>query len=158
MSGENFTINSDHTLVAFKKHVDDLYLEHKYITYAAPRIGADRSLTQSALFHVWCREYAAAKRKISTKDVNEGLLNGVKRIVKQEFTSYHPFCHNFMVYELENIRDESKRKDYTSSTSWKRGEMYMVLHWFQMMAAEEGIILESKGEFAKNQREHNFGE
>jgi hypothetical protein len=46
-----------------------------------------------------------------------------------------------------------QRLDYTSSADWKTGEMFMVLTFMQLEAANQGVILESKGEFAKNQRE-----
>ena len=154
MNGEAWTINSDHTLAAFISNVKDQYGEHKYLTYAAPRIGADRSIDQNALFHVWCTQYAAYKTNITTKDVSPGLLDGMKRIVKKQYTAAHPDSYPYMIYELINPFDGSSKKDYTSSKSWKRGEMFQILSWLQMVAAEDGLILESKGVFAKNQRDH----
>jgi hypothetical protein len=60
----------------------------------------------------------------------------------------------FMVHEVVNPADTEQRKlDFTSSTDWKRGEMFDFLSWAQMKAAHDGLILESKGEFNKLQRE-----
>jgi hypothetical protein len=60
-----------------------------------------------------------------------------------------------MIQEIEDYSSGKKKKDYTSSKDWKTGEMYMVLTFIQLCAAQDGLILESKGEFAKNQREAN---
>jgi len=152
---ENFTINSAPSLLAFNKNVEKLFSKHRYLTFSAPRIGADRSLNQNALFHVWCTEYAAYCASITKKEVSKGLLVGMKRIVKKRFTSSHPHCYGWMVHEVINPFTGETKKDYTSSADWKKGEMFLVLTWLQMLAAEDGLILESKGEFAKLQREHN---
>ena len=154
-SGESFTINSEHSKVAFKKYVDELFEQHRYITFNAPRIGADRSVSQNALFHVWCSEYVAYRMAIHRKEVSKGLLAGMKRIVKKRFTASHPESQGWMVYEVVNPFNGQSKKDYTSSKDWKRGEMFTVLTWLQMVAAEDGLILESRGEFAKLTREHN---
>ena len=154
---ENFIINSAPSLLAFQKNVERLYSEHKYLTFRAPSIGADRSLSQNALFHVWCTEYAAYCTSIDKKQVSKGLLAGMKRIVKKRFTASHPDCYGWMIHEVVDPFSGQSKKDYTSSADWKHGEMFIVLCWLQMLAAEDGLILESKGEFAKLQREHNGG-
>lgn len=152
---EAWTINSEHSKVAFIKYVDQMYEKHKYITFAAPRIGADRSLSQNSLFHVWCTEYIAWRLDITTKAVSKGLLAGMKLIIKKRFTASHPDSQAWMIFDVVNPFNGKSKKDYTSSADWKRGEMFTVLTWLQMVAAEDGLILESKGEFAKAQREFN---
>ena len=153
---EQFTINSATSRMAFNKWVDDLQREHGYITFSAPRIGADRSLNQNALFHVWLTEYVAFRLKIHKKEVSEGLLQGMKDLVKQRFTASFPDSFKWMVYEVIcPLTKEVARMDYTSSKTWKSGEMFQVLTWFQMTAAEDGLILESIGKFAKLQRTSN---
>ena len=47
---------------------------------------------------------------------------------------------------------EQKKRDFTSSKDWKRGEMYHFLTWLQVTAAGDGLILESRGEYAELQR------
>tara|TARA_R110000851_G_scaffold302789_1_gene460205 strand:- start:421 stop:900 length:480 start_codon:yes stop_codon:yes gene_type:complete len=153
---ESWTINSPTSLVAFTKAVEDSYKEKKYITFSAPRIGRDRSLDQNALFHVWITEYAAYRLKIHKKAVYKGLIEGMKQIIKKRFTATHPESYSWMVFEVVNpFNLEATSKEYTSSSSWKKGEMFLVLTWFQMVAAEDGLILESKGQFEKLQRTHN---
>jgi hypothetical protein len=150
---ESWVINSDHSEAAFIANVKKLRAEHKYITYSAPRIGADRSIDQNALFHVWATEYAAFLLKKSKKEVSSGELDGMKRIIKREYCRAHP--NHFMVHEIVNPRTGETKKDYTSSANWKSGEMFMVLEWMQMQAAHDGLILESIGQYAKFQREQN---
>lgn len=154
---DQFTINSDASLVAFKHYAEQLYNEHKYITFSAPRIGIDRSLDQNALFHLWCSEYAAYCTSINKKEVSPGLLAGMKRIVKKKFLAANPNFWGWMVHEVINPFTSESKKDYTSSASWKTGEMFMVLTWMQMAAAEDGLILESKGRFRQLQNKHNGG-
>jgi len=153
---EVWTVNSAPSLVAYHKHVDRMYEEHKYVTFSPPRIGPDRSIDQNSLLHVWATEYVAYILKKDKRQVTKGELNGMKRIIKKKYTAAHPDSYKWMVYELVNPFNTSEtKKDYTSSKSWKRGEMFLVLTWLQMTAAEDGLILEAKGAFKKNQRESN---
>lgn len=150
-----FIINSAPSRMAFNKWVDDLQREHGYITFSEPRIGADRSLDQNALFHVWLAEYCAFTLNVHKKEVSKGLIQGMKDLVKQRFTARFPDSFSWMVYDVINPITKEARQDYTSSKAWKSGEMFQVLTWFQMTAAEDGLILESKGNFAKLQRKSN---
>lgn len=153
---EQFTINSTVSRQAFNKWVDDLQRDHGYITFSAPRIGADRSLDQNSLFHAWLTEYVAYRLKIDKREVSKGLLQGMKDMVKRNYTAAYPDSYQWMVFEVVcPIDQQVTRKDYTSSKDWKKGEMFQVLTWFQMTAAQDGCILESKGQFEKAQREFN---
>lgn len=161
MSGIQRTINSDATLEGCIKWLTDLYNEHKYLTVAMPRLGKDRSLDQNALFHVWCGEIAAHFMGVSRRLVDKGDINGVKRTVKKMFYQAHPETHEWMIYTVKCPITGAEKKDFTTSASWKTGEMFMVLEWMQFWAADIEIngkyaplILESKGEFAKKQRGH----
>jgi hypothetical protein len=153
---DQFIVNSLASRMALNKWVDDLYAKHGYITFSEPRIGADRSLDQNALLHVWLPEYVAFTLKIHRKEVSKGLVQGMKEMVKREYTARHPDSYSWMTYEvIDPFTQEVIRTDYTSSKTWKSGEMFQVLTWFQMTAAEDGLILESKGNFAKLQRKSN---
>jgi|GEM_PF-1208971 len=151
MSGEAWTVNSEHTKRAFFAHIDQQFEEHKYLTFPKARIGADRSLNQNALFHVWLTEYAAHLTKTHIKMVPKTVVEGMKKVVKRDF--YAETAHKFMVHEIVNPWTGGKKVDYTSSADWKRGEIYMVLEWLQMKAANDGLVLESKGEYAKLKRQ-----
>lgn len=150
MQGEFWIVNSDHTLTAFVAHVKKQFADHKYVTYRW-RIGADRSLDQNALFHVWLTEFAAHLAKCITKDVTPPMLEQIKKDVKG--WCYRESAWDFMVYEEASLLTGETKKGFTSSSSWGRGEMYNVLCWLQAFAAQYGCVLEAKGEFAKLKRD-----
>ena len=153
--GESWTVNSEQSKAAYKAQVDRDFAEHKYLTYNPPRIGVDRSLDQSALFHVWLTEFIAFKLGKHPKTVEENELEGIKRTMKKLYVIAYPDSRAWMVHEITDYSTGKKKSDYTSSASWKVGEMFLVLKWIQLFAADLGLILESKGEFAKNQRKEN---
>ena len=147
---EYWIINSDHTEAAFIASVKAARELHGYITYSAPRVGKDRTMDQNALFHVWATEYAAHLLNKTKKDVTNGELAGMKRKIKQRFNAAN--SNNFMVHEITDPFTGDTRRDYTSSADWKRGEAFMVLEWLQLHAANDGLILESLGQFDKLKR------
>lgn len=151
---KSYPINSVASLSAFKANVDKLWHEHKYITFSAPRIGRDRSIDQNALFHVWATEYVAYRMKKDRRLVDPGELAGMKEIIKSRYVAYDQSSYSWMVHDVVNPFNGASKKGYTSSAKWKRQEMFQVLSWFQMVAAEDGLPLESKGQFAKLQREN----
>lgn len=153
MSGQSWTVNSDASLEACKKWLSDLYAEHKYLTVAKPRLGKDRSLTQNALFHAWLTEMAAWKDDVHEKSVTKEQRESMKDYVKECFLIANPECYSWMVLEFESRRTGKVKKKYASSASYKTGEMFMVLEFMQNWTAKAGLTLESKGEFAKKQRE-----
>jgi hypothetical protein len=151
MEGQIWTINSEHSLSAFLANVRALYDKHHYLTYPKPRIGPDRSLDQNALFHVWATEYAAHLLDKPKKEVTKGELAGMKRIAKQKYYRYSQ--EPWLIHEIVDPFSGESRRDFTSSKDWKTGEMFNFLTWFQMTAANDGLVLESKGKFSKLQKE-----
>lgn len=151
--GESFVVNSDNSYKAFCAHVKALYDEHKYVTYGAPRIGADRSLTQNGLFHVWLGDFACHLAQCHFSELTDGMIDGIKKSVKGLF--YREYPYEWMIHIIKCPLTGNEKKDYTSSARWKHGEMFLVLTWLQHFAATKGCVLESKGDFAKRQREQN---
>ncbi|NIB43783.1 hypothetical protein HBA55_29545 [Pseudomaricurvus alkylphenolicus] len=149
MSGD--TINSDTSLQVFINKVKGLYQKHKYITYKEPAIGPDRSLDQNSLFHVWLTEYAAHLLCKDKREVTPGEVAGMKRATKGRYYAYSGA--DFMVHVVTDPKTGRQKKDYTSSKNWKRGQMYAVLEWLQMEGANDGVLLEAKGEYAKLKRQ-----
>ena len=148
---KRFVVNSPGSLVLFGIFAKRLFLERKYITFTW-RIGEDRSLDQNALFHVWCTEWAAFLLSKHKKTVTREELAGMKKIVKREF--YLERGYSWLVMRPVNPRtQEQGQAEYSSSADWKLGEMFEVLTWVQLRAAHDGLILESKGQFNKLQRE-----
>lgn len=150
---EAWTVNSVQKRDAYKAQVDRWFEEYPYLTFPAPRIGEDRSIDQNALFHVWLTELAAFLTPCHPKEVTAGMLEGIKKSVKGLFYRENPY--EWMVHNVVCPLTKREKADYTSSKSWKRGEMYIVLTWLQIFAGQKGCVLESKGEFAKNQKEAN---
>ena len=150
---EHWTVNSEHSEAAYIAHIKALRLEHGYLTFSPPRVGKDRSLTANALFHVWCGDYAAHLLKKHKSKVTKGEMEGMKRIIKKRYNVSH--SNNFMVHDVVNPFGGESRKDYTSSADWKSGEMFVVMEWLQMYAANDGLILESIGQYDKLKRKAN---
>jgi len=151
--GESWTVNSEQTKKAYIAKVEKDFSEYKYLTYAPPRIGIDRSIDQNSLFHVWCTEFAAYLTPCHTKEVTKGMLEGMKKTVKGLFYRENPY--NWMLHKVICPLTKREKIDYTSSSSWKQGEMFLVLTFLQNFAATQGCALESKGEFNKLQRKQN---
>ena len=150
--GERFTVNSEERWKNFIVWARKFFDEHHYVTWDKPRIGPDRSIDQNSLFHVWCTDYAAHLLKKSKKQVSKGELAGMKREIKKRF--YLEFRHPWMVHKVINPKTGEEKLDYTSSADWSHEQMYDVLSWLQVFAlSEDGLILESKGKFAKTQKE-----
>jgi hypothetical protein len=146
-----FMVNSLYSLAAFSKTVSDLFAEHKFVTFTW-RIGEDRSLDQNSLFHVWLTEYAAHLGGIHKKAVTPGMIEFLKRKCKKAY--YNHSGQSFMLTKLvDPLTGEEGETIYASSKDYKRGEMFLFLTWLQNHAAEDGCILESRGEYMKLQRE-----
>ena len=144
------TVNSAASRVAYHKIVDALIDEHRYVTFPKPRIGPDRSLDQNALFHCWLTECAAYYLSKHAKEVTENDIESMKITVKRHY--YAATGAAFMVEEVQDIWRGKSKQAMTSSKRWSRGEMFDVLTWLQYRAANDELILESKGEYAKLQR------
>ena len=153
MSGESWTINSESSKKAFIANLEKLFDEHKYITYGSPRLGKDRSLTQNGLFHMWLTDFGCHLAKCHYTEFSDGMLEGIKKTIKGLF--YKEYGYEWMVHKVKCPLSKREKTDYTSSASWKQGEMFLVLTWMQDFASTKGCVLESKGEFNKLQRKQN---
>ena len=152
MSGEGWTVNSEHTLTAFVANARQMFDKYKYLTWPAPRIGPDRSIDQNSLLHVWLTEYAAHLLDKDKKQVLPGELEGMKRFAKERY--YQEYKYPWLVHQVRCPKTGRTKTDYTSSKTYKREEMYYFLCWLQGVAAQDGLVLESRGEHAKIHRQH----
>ena len=152
MSGTAWTVNSEHTLAAYQAKVADDFKQHKYVTYAPPKIGAARSLTSNALSHIW---YNFADKMLSDKSGDNRryckLHFGVP-MLRAEDPEFRAIYNQVII----NHDYETKLKimDYLPITStFTREQMSRYLDQVQMhYAIERQLVLESKGEFAEHQR------
>jgi len=152
---EQWTVNSEHSYKSFVVHVKQLFEKKKYLTFSAPRIGPDRSIDQNALFHVWLTEYAAHLLGVDKRNVFPGHVEGIKRTVKGGY--YRETHYDWLVHEVRCPKTGRSKIDYTSSAKYGKTNMYYFLCWLQGMAANDGLVLESKGEHAKIHRENYEG-
>lgn len=147
--GEFWIVNSKSTRDNYINYVDEMFERHKYLTFTPPRIGADRSIDQNSLFHVWLTETSAYLSKCKKDEVTDGMIDGTKRTVKSLF--YREYRYEWMIHEVKCTITGNTKKDWTSSSKWSAGQMFMVLEFMQNLMATYGLILESKGKFKKLQ-------
>ncbi len=149
MQGDFYICDSKATHKNFIQHSERLQEEHKYITYTW-RIGADRSIDQNKLVHIWFGEYAAHLLNKNVKSVTRGEIEGMKRHCKKKF--YAETRHPWLVIVRIDPKSGETARDFDSTRAYKVGEMYEFMTWLQGQAAFDGLALESKGDFAKRQR------
>lgn len=143
-------VNSDRSLADFMSFVESLYQEKRFIKFTWDT--ARSSLSQKALFHIWCRQFAAKTLRISEKLVDENMERSTKQAIKR--MCYNDTAYDFLIYESIDIFSPDKATiEYTSTSDWTPGEMFIVMEWFQSMAASRGIILQSKGEHRDNKQQ-----
>ena len=151
MTPEHYVINSEHTKQSYIKRICDWYEEHRYLTCDKPRFGADRSLGQNSLFHVWLTELAAHFADCSKKSVTDGMIEGMKRHVKR--MCYQSNGWQFMVHKVTCPETGDEKTDFRSSAKWLQPEAFQVLTWMQAhYEFEHQITLESKGEYNQLQK------
>jgi hypothetical protein len=149
---KTFIVNSPTSLVAFASFVASLFRDKKYLTFTW-RIGQDRSLDQNALLHVWLTIYAAYLLGKDRRVVTEAELEGIKKTAKRRF--YAETGASWVVIQpIDPFTGELLNPVLRSSKNYTREEMFHFLTWLQMTAAGDGLVLESKGQYAKLQREH----
>jgi hypothetical protein len=149
---EQFIVNSKHTLELAKSILEENFSEKKFTIYHL-RHGEHRSLNQNALFHVWALEWGCFISGLNPKALNTKekklITEGTKRAVKKRF--YCESGYPWLIIEIENPFTKERKKDFSSSGDWLQPEMFTALTWMQATAANDGLILESKGEFKKLQ-------
>lgn len=147
---KTFVVNSLPSLAAFWSFIQSMLHEHKYVTFTW-RIGEDRSLDQNALFHVWCTEMVAFYLRKDKRAVTEPELEGMKRKAKKLY--YQETGYPWLVMRpIDPQTGKEGQLMFRSSKNYLRGEMFQFLTWLQMVAANDGLVLESRGEFTKLQR------
>jgi len=151
MSGERWTIANEHQLEAFIKNVRELYAKHRKLTYDKPECGFGRTLSQNSLFHMWIREYAGHLLNKRSHLVSEGELEGLKRHAKLMY--YKETGEHRMLHRIVNPKTGESKTDVRSTSTFGKGEMFKLMEWLQKMAAIDGLILESRGEYESLQKQ-----
>lgn len=152
--GERFTVNSKFSLEQACHWLAENFDKKKYSTYSVKH-GEARSLDQNALFHVWALEYACYLAKINKdtidKVLRERFMEGMKDKLKREF--YKESGRTWLVVDKIDPETGEVRRGWRSSANYLHDEMFEFMTWIQSKAIDDGIILESKGEYKKMQEE-----
>ena len=147
--GESFTVNSDHSYTAYCKYVRDMFDKHHHITFSKPRIGKDRGLNSNALSHVWYN-YADKMLSYQTGTARRycKLHFGVPILRAEDVTFMGMYDKTIRPFQYEL---KLEIMDYWPVTSlMSRDQMTRYLTAVQVhYAANEGLVLESKGEFQR---------
>ena len=101
-----------------------------------------RGLPQNALMHTWLRDAAEQTFGHKCTDIE---LESMKRYTKTR--CYSDTKHSFLIHTLINPETKQNKTELTSSSKWDKGEMTYFLDWMQQFYAEQGLILEAKGEY-----------
>lgn len=122
--------------------MDDIHVavkEHGVIK-AEWKVFSNRSLSQNALFHVWCRELAESftKRDKTGEVYTEGQM---KMLMK----------HQFLGYEDITIGKTEIEKQLISTRSLAKGEMYQFMEQVLAWSFDVGVPLSTPddSEFVK---------
>ena len=146
MTDCEFTVNSAGTLAEAHKWLDNNFKAEGFTRYKC-RHGRSASLPMNALLHVWLTELAAHFAKCDPKEASANMLEGMKRSAKG--FCYRETAWSWLVCDVFCPMTHRSKVDYTSSSSWAKGEKSDFLNWLQAFAAQHGCILESNGEFAE---------
>jgi len=103
------------------------------------------SLPQKALKAIWIRELCASVFKKKPSEISEAEYEGMNRYLKLKCSA--ATNQSYLLREIVNPGNGESKKEVTSAAKWSTGEMTFFLEWVQQYAAEQGIILEAKGEF-----------
>lgn len=153
MAEKYLIVNSAKSLASCVRTLYELWAEHPYLRVYW-KVGADRSISQNALLHVWLTEYAAFLLRRPKDTIGPAEMASIKRAAKMH--CYEENAWSWLVHEIKDPWHPDKcRLDFTSSKDWTHGEMYEFLTWLQGRAAKDGLLLESKGEYAKEKRREN---
>lgn len=146
----------DGLLEAGDNRSQDILIEagggQKVVVEVIHGIDADRSLSQNALLHAWITEYCAFILKVDKKQVQEEHIEGLKRTAKRNF--YRETRNNWVVEKITCPITGNSKMDLRSSAKYSSPQMTEFLEWFQATAANDGLMLESKGIYKKRQEQN----
>jgi hypothetical protein len=120
-----------------------------FIVKIIPAIEPRRSIDQNALFQKWSREYAC--HFLNKQTVTEAEHEAMKYTLQR-----HCYAETGWPYLLGEKRDlftGEVKPDRAHTSGFDKGEMHQFLNWVQNRAAQDGLLLESLGEYAQLQQE-----
>ena len=121
------------------------------VCWKAEKYVPPRSQDQNALLHVWCEKYACHllnKAKVSSEE-KEAMKYTLQR------HCYADMSWSFLITQKTDLFTGESKPDRASTTKFKRGEMFDYMCWIQAKAANDGLILESTGEYLMLKEKEN---
>ena len=104
-----------------------------------------RTLSQNALLHVWLRSYASHLLKKKLELVSEREVGYMKMTAKRR--CYADTGWGWLIEHRQDLITKESSKGLTSSKKWSKGELFNFMEWLQAYGANDGLILESSGEY-----------
>jgi len=106
---------------------------------------SQRTLSQNALLHVWLRSYASHLLKKKLELVSEREVGYMKMTAKRR--CYADTGWGWLIEHRQDLITKESSKGLTSSKKWSKGELFNFMEWLQAYGANDGLILESSGEY-----------
>ncbi len=145
MKDNQAVVNSDASLERFLAQARSAYEQGRYIIFTWKQ-GKDASMPQKALLHIWLDDYACHLLRKRRRELSKADRAAMKRSAK---VRYYNDCHQDWI--IEEIADpfspDKKRWEPTSIADWSQAQCTEFMSWLQALAANDGLILESKGKY-----------
>jgi hypothetical protein len=148
MQGQFFKIDSPQDLdrygPRFLRWMRDNWSQYpaciKVTKYSHPR-----SIDQNSLYQKWSRQYAAHLLKKTESEVTEEEHEAMKYTLQRH--CYKDTAWEFLLGVKRDLFTGEEKPDRARTHNFDTGEMHQFLNWIQAKAADDGLILESLGEY-----------
>ncbi len=128
----------------FHKFLKEEYKNGKYI-YVSYKTAKQRSLSQNALFHVWCREFSAHHSRCKLSEVTQPMFDSTKFTFKKLF--YQHTGNPELIKKNVDIFTGEEKSLPESTEKYSVGTMYDFMEFVQNLASTKNLMLESKGQY-----------
>lgn len=108
-----------------------------------------RSLDQNALFQVWTRQYACENLGVHPKNLGDNTHDMFKLAFKRAFYNYTGYKGLIITDERDPLTGKLVPPRPISTKNYPPEIMFEFMEYIQNFAGEQGITLESKGQFLK---------
>ena len=155
MQGQFWLINSPQQAAEVCKHFAIRVVEDwdGPICWKAKKYTEPRTLSQNALYQAWAREYAAKMLSKKPEDVTEVEHEAMKYTLQRH--CYAELKRDYLITTLKDFFTGQEKPGRASTAGFSTAEMFEYMSWIQARAADDGLILEAKGEFAELKEKQN---
>lgn len=156
MAKNEYVVNSARSLEGLVEKIHELYGGGNYLVFSW-RSGKKSSMSQKALVHIWFRQYVAHLYRKSIKSVTDTDMESIKRSAKIQF--YQETNEPWMVERITDpFHPDKSRLEVTSIADWEPWQCHAFMNWLQTRAAQDGLILESMGEYENFKDDGEYGD